>query len=90
MKLSGLKPHAEAAHARRLADPAVAAEADRLALADAVSMAVLRYRVEHGLSQTQFAREMSWKQPAVARPERGDHQPSPATLERLARAGILR
>ncbi len=89
MKLSDLTPHSEHADARRASDPAYAAEADRLALADAVSVAVVKYRAEKNLSQTAFATEMGWKQPQVARLERGDVQPSLNTLERLARAGIL-
>ncbi len=90
MKLSDLKTHYAAQSARRLTDPVYAAEADRLALADAVSVAVVKYRAEKNLSQAQFAAAMGWKQPAVAWLERGDHQPALATLERLARAGVIR
>lgn len=90
MKLSDLNTHSEAQTVRRLSDPAYAAEADRLALAGAVSVAIVKYRAEKHLSQAQFASEMGWKQPAVARLERGDHQPALATLERLARAGVIR
>ena len=90
MKLSDLNTHDESKHARRLVDSEYAAEDERLALAGAVSVAVVKYRAEHNLSQTQFANVMGWKQPAVARLERGDHQPALATLERLARAGVIR
>ncbi len=89
MKLSDLTPHSDHAKARRASDPEYAAEVDRLRLADAVSVAVVKYRAEKNLSQTQFAAAMGWKQPQVARLERGDVQPSISTLERLARAGIL-
>jgi predicted transcriptional regulator len=43
------------------------------------------YRAEHGLSQTGLARLVGMKQPAIARLEAGDHEPSLATLTRLPR-----
>ncbi len=89
MKLSDLSQHSDHASSRRDTDAAYAAEADRLALADAVSVAVVKYRAMKGISQTEFAAALGWKQPQVARLERGDVQPSLSTLERLARAGIL-
>jgi transcriptional regulator with XRE-family HTH domain len=50
---------------------------------------VIQYRVEHQLTQTALARQFGVKQPAVARLEAGDHEPSVATLARLAnRLGI--
>jgi ribosome-binding protein aMBF1 (putative translation factor) len=67
-----------------LADDQVHAEHIRTALARAVAMRVLAYRVEHGLSQTALARELGMQQPAVARLEAGDHEPTFSTLERLA------
>ncbi|MBU6244346.1 MAG: helix-turn-helix transcriptional regulator [Actinomycetales bacterium] len=68
-----------------LADDQVNAEHIRTALARAVAMRVLAYRVEHGLSQTALARQLDMQQPAVARLEAGDHEPTFSTLERLAR-----
>lgn len=90
MKLSELNTHDAAKDARHVNDPAYASETDRLALAGAIAVAVVRYRADHNLTQTAFAQTMGWKQPAVARLERGDHQPALATLERLARAGVIR
>lgn len=90
MKLSDLTSHAEAVTNRRLNDPDYNSETDHLELAGAVSVAVVKYRAEKALSQTQFAASMGWKQPQVARLERGDVRPSLATLERLARAGVIR
>ncbi len=58
-------------------------------MADAVSVAVVQYRAEHGLTQAAFSVQMGWKQPQVARLERGDVTPSLETLERLARAGVV-
>ena len=46
---------------------------------------VIRYRVEHGLSQSALARQLGMHQPAIARLEAGDHEPSLTTLARLAR-----
>ena len=71
--------------AEDLADDQVNAGHIRTALARAVAMRVLAYRMEHGLSQTALARELGMQQPAVARLEAGDHEPTFTTLERLAR-----
>jgi ribosome-binding protein aMBF1 (putative translation factor) len=68
-----------------LRDPEVRAEYDRLALAHQVATRVIRYRVEHGLSQSALARELGMHQPAIARLEAGDHEPSLTMLARLAR-----
>ena len=83
-KLSALR---SAGEIRRedLADDQVEAEHIRTALARAVAMRVLAYRVEHGLSQSTLARELGMHQPAVARLEAGEHEPTFTTLERLAR-----
>ena len=68
-----------------LADDGIRAEHISTALAHAVAMRVLAYRIEHGLSQTALARQLGMQQPAVARLEAGDHEPTFSTLERLAR-----
>ena len=72
--------------AEELADPEIRREHERSALAHAVAMRVLGYRVEHGLSQTGLARRLGMHQSAIARLEAGDHEPSLATLSRLAKA----
>jgi transcriptional regulator with XRE-family HTH domain len=59
--------------AGELADPEIRREQGRTALAHAVAMRV-GYRVDQGLSQS-----------GLARLEAGDHEPSLATLSRLAR-----
>lgn len=89
MKLTELKSHREVVRERHEADPEYAAESDRLALASAVSLAVVHYRGEHDLTQVQFGRQLGWTQPQVARLERGDVPPSIDALERLARAGVI-
>ncbi|MHB8247170.1 MAG: helix-turn-helix transcriptional regulator [Acidimicrobiales bacterium] len=67
-----------------LADPEVAAELARTALANQLAIVVTRYRVEHGLTQTSLARKLGVSRPGIVRLEDGDHQPSVATLTRVA------
>lgn len=83
-KLSQLRTAAQI-RSEDLANDDVREEHIRTALARAVAMRLLAYRVEHGLSQTALARELGMQQPAVARLEAGDHEPTFSTLERLAR-----
>lgn len=83
-KLSELRSAREV-HAEDLADPQIRAEYDRTALAHAVALRVLAYRTEHCLSQSALGRQLGMAQPAIARLEAGDHEPSLATLSRLAR-----
>ncbi len=84
-KLSELKTAGEIA-AGELADPEIRREHERTALAHAVAMRVIGYRVDHGLSQTGLAQMVGMHQPAIARLEAGDHEPSLTTLSRLAKA----
>lgn len=65
-------------------NPVVAAELARTAVANQLAMMVIAYRVEHGLTQTALARQLGMRQPAVARLESADHEPSVATLARLS------
>jgi ribosome-binding protein aMBF1 (putative translation factor) len=83
-KLSGLRSAAEIRD-EALRDPEVSAEYERTAFAHAVATRVIRYRVEHELSQSALARQLGMHQPAIARLEAGDHEPSLTTLSRLAR-----
>lgn len=89
MKLSELSDHDKSSAARRVTDPEYAAEVDRLAPAAALSAIVVDYRAKNGLSQTDLGRLLGWKQPQVARLERGDHLPSLETLQLLARHRIV-
>jgi DNA-binding XRE family transcriptional regulator len=66
-------------------NPEVATELARTALANQLAILVIQYRVDHDLTQTALARQLGMSQPAVARLEAGDHEPSMATLMRLAR-----
>ncbi len=72
--------------ARQLKNPRVRAQWDRTAVARAVAARLVEYRVEHALSQTALARLLGMKQPAVARLEAGEHNPSFDTLARLSSA----
>jgi transcriptional regulator with XRE-family HTH domain len=75
--------------AEQLEDPAFRAEWQRTALARAVANRVIAYRAEHGLSQADLARQLGVSQPAVARLEIGEHEPTFTTLSRLSqRLGI--
>lgn len=70
--------------AEDLKDPEFRAEWERTALARLVAHRVLAFRIEHGLSQTELARRLGMKQPAIARLERGENNPSLETLYRLS------
>jgi ribosome-binding protein aMBF1 (putative translation factor) len=85
MKLQNMRGNAKV-NARQLKDPAVRAEWERTAVARAVAVRLVEYRAEHALSQTALARQLGMKQPAVARLEAGEHNPSFDTLARLSSA----
>ena len=76
---------AEDLHTGDLDDPEYRAEWERSRLAHEVAVRVIAYRVEHQLTQTELARMLSMRQPHIARLEAGEHEPSLATLSRLAR-----
>jgi DNA-binding XRE family transcriptional regulator len=83
-KPTGSKTAARLA-AEEARDAEVAAELARTAVANQLAILVIQYRVDHELTQTALARKLGMSQPAVARLEAGDHEPSVATLMRLAR-----
>jgi DNA-binding XRE family transcriptional regulator len=84
MNLEGLKT-AEELHQQSMDDPEYRAEWERTLLAHEIALRVLQYRVEHKLTQTQLAELLGMRQPHIVRLEAGDHEPSLATLSRLAR-----
>ena len=84
VKMSELR-NAEDLAAEELRDPDVRQEYERTAFANAVAIRVIKYRTEHGLSQSALARHLGMSQPAIARLEAGEHEPSLGTLARLAR-----
>lgn len=77
---------AEEVHRRDMADPAYRAEYERTRFANEVAIRVIRYRTEHGLSQSAFGRLVGMRQPHVARLESAEHEPSLSTLARLSAA----
>ena len=83
VKLSDLKS-ADQVHTEMLGDPQYRREHERTAFAHAVATRIVEFRVVRGLSQSALARKLGMKQPAIARLEAGDHEPSLTTLSRLA------
>ena len=69
---------------KRLRDPEFSQAWERTALARAVALRLVEYRAENGLSQSALARKLQMQQPAIARLEAGDHNPSMETLMRLS------
>jgi transcriptional regulator with XRE-family HTH domain len=86
MKLSDLPTHEEVLAEHLDADPEYRREWERTALARAVAVKVVSYRAEHSLSQTTLAKRLQMTQPAIARLESGEHNPTFPTLLRLSTA----
>jgi ribosome-binding protein aMBF1 (putative translation factor) len=78
-------PTADDVLAGHLDDPEFRREWERTALARAVALKVVSYRAEHGLSQTALGKKLEMSQPAIARLEIGEHEPTFATLSKLSR-----
>ncbi len=83
MKLSDMTPFEEIL-TEDLQGSAFRREWERTEIARAVALQVVQYRAAHHLTQEELAAKLSVKQPAIARLESGDHQPSVMTLRRLA------
>jgi DNA-binding XRE family transcriptional regulator len=83
--MAKLVPH-ERVHDRLMQDPEVARAWQETELARKVALLLVAYRAEHQLTQTALAQKLGMRQPAVARLEAGDHNPSFRTLLRLAEA----
>jgi transcriptional regulator with XRE-family HTH domain len=86
MKLSDLPTHEQVLAEHLDAYPEYRREWERTALARAVAVKVISYRAEHSLSQTALAKRLQMSQPAVARLESGEHNPTFPTLLRLSDA----
>lgn len=84
-KLSALL-NADDIHEQNMRDLDYRREHERTQLANDVAIKVIRYRVDHGLTQAALARLLGMRQPHVARLEAGDHEPSLSTLGRLSAA----
>jgi ribosome-binding protein aMBF1 (putative translation factor) len=83
MKISEMKS-ADEVLAEDLKDPEFRQEWEDTAYARAVATRVAAYRAEHGLTQSDLARRLGMKQPAIARLEAGEHIPTVPTLSRLS------
>lgn len=70
--------------ARQLDDEEFRADWERTALARSVADQVIRYRIEHSLSQRALADRLGVSQAVVGRLELGEHEPKISTLSRLA------
>jgi ribosome-binding protein aMBF1 (putative translation factor) len=88
-KVSELRSAEEVHRDRYKSDPEYAAEYDVLKVANDVAIAVLKYRVAKGWSQTRMAQHLGMKQPAVARLESAAHVPTVRTLTHLAARGVF-
>lgn len=67
-------------------DPEYEAALQELAPYEQIARHFIAFRIEHGLSQAELARRCGVSQPAIARLERGEHEPRLATLRRVAHA----
>ncbi len=73
----------------QLADPSFRAEWQRLAPAREFAATLLRYRVEHKLSQRDLAKKLGVSQPRVVKLESGEHNPDVDTIiNAVRRLGI--
>lgn len=85
MKLSDIPTHEDVLARHLDAEPGHRREWERTALARAVAVKVIAYRAEHGVSQTALAKRLGMSQPAIARLESGEHNPTFPTLLRLSK-----
>ncbi len=67
-------------------DPEYEAALQKLAPFEEIARQLIAFRLEHGLSQAELGRRCGVSQPAIARLERGEHEPRLATLRRVAHA----
>lgn len=58
---------------------------ERTTLGRAVALKLIAHRSKNGLSQSQLAKTLGWKQPALARLESGTHNPTIDTLYHISR-----
>jgi DNA-binding XRE family transcriptional regulator len=67
-------------------DPEFRDEVERLLPYEQVARAVIRLRVDYGLTQDDLARRVGTTKSAISRLESGQHSPNIATLQKVARA----
>lgn len=81
MKLDHLKSNADLIAEE---SPEFIAEWNRTALGREVAILLIEFRHKHDLTQTDLAKMLNKQQPAIARLERGESNPSIETLTELA------
>jgi DNA-binding XRE family transcriptional regulator len=67
-------------------DPDYEVALQELSPYEEIARQLIAFRIEQGLSQAELARRCGVSQPAIARLERGEHEPRLATLRRVAHA----
>ncbi len=72
--------------ADQLLDAEFRVEWEARAPARVVALRLVKYRADHGVSQTQLGRLLGMSQPAVARLESGEHVPTLPSLMRIVDA----
>jgi DNA-binding XRE family transcriptional regulator len=80
----GIKTADEVLAAALEADPGLAADWARLALARMVAARLIAYRSENGLSQRELAKSLGVSQPRVVELESGEKNPQIETLVKIA------
>jgi DNA-binding XRE family transcriptional regulator len=84
--LSPIGEAIEQARARRARNPAYEEELARLAPFEAVARLVIKYRLEHDLTQQQLAARIGTSHSAISRLESGQATISLKTMKRIAEA----
>jgi ribosome-binding protein aMBF1 (putative translation factor) len=71
---------------RLLKDKALRKAYDELEPEFAIAQAVIKKRLERGLTQSELAKKIGTKQSAISRLESGNYNPSVSFLEKVAKA----
>jgi ribosome-binding protein aMBF1 (putative translation factor) len=85
-RVSPVGEPAERAAQRRRRNPAYAAEAARLAPYEAIARLVIKYRLDHGLTQKELAERIGTSHSAISRLESGQAAITLKTMKRIAEA----
>jgi len=80
------EPIEQAARRRRQSNPEYAAEAARLAPYEAMARLVIKYRLEHDLTQKELADKIGTSHSAISRLESGQATVTLNTMKRVAEA----
>jgi ribosome-binding protein aMBF1 (putative translation factor) len=85
-RVNPLGEPAERAARRRQRNPTYAAEAARLAPYEAIARLVIKYRLDHGLTQKELADRIGTSHSAISRLESGQAAITLKTMKRIAEA----